>query len=71
MTAPLPLDRHDVHLVTLALPIDVRLAADIASAIHDVAERHGLQGPVLLFDGTNRIVARRVGAPDREEESTG
>lgn len=65
MTGPLPLDEHDVHLVTLALPIDVRLAADIGMALHEVAERHGLQRPTLLFDGTNRIVARKIGAPDR------
>ena len=65
MTAAVVLDEHDVHLMTLALPIDVRLLADAMDGVDAAARKHGLQPAVLLCDGTNRVVARKRGAPER------
>jgi hypothetical protein len=55
-----PLERDEVHLATLALPMSLTLAADLMAAIGKVAKRHGLLEPSILTDGTNRLVARRA-----------
>ena len=47
-------------LVTLALPLSVRLLAEICGAINDAAEHVGYTDVALLTDGTNRVVARRT-----------
>lgn len=65
VTEPRQLDEHDVVLCRLVLPAEVRLMTDMVTALDHVGRRHGLQPAVLLFDGTNRVVARRVGAPAR------
>jgi hypothetical protein len=46
-------------LVMLALPLDVRLVAELCTGIADAAERAGYTDVSLLTDGTHRIVARR------------
>lgn len=46
-------------LVTLALPLDMRLVAELCKGIEEGAERAGYTGVALLTDGSNRIVARR------------
>lgn len=54
-----PLEPDDVHLATLAFPIDFDLAADLLTAIGKVARKHGLVDPVILTDGSGRLVARK------------
>lgn len=62
---PRQLDQYDEVLAVLELPITVHVLGAQAKAYALLAESRGLQPPVLLFDGTNRIVARRNGAPER------
>ncbi len=53
------LAEDEVHLATMAFPITFDLAADMLKAIGEVAEDHGLVDPVILTDGSGRLVARR------------
>ena len=62
---PRELDEHDVVLAVLELPITVHVLGAQAKAYEMLAASRGLQPPVLLFDGTNRVVARRINAPER------
>jgi hypothetical protein len=48
-----------VHLATLACPISLDLAADVLNALGKVAKKHGLVDPVILTDGSGRLIARR------------
>lgn len=52
-------DGFDV-LVTVALPMPARLAADLFLAISKVAAAHGYGQMAMLTDGSNRIVAGPV-----------
>lgn len=49
----------EVHLATMAFPIAFDLAADVLNALGKVAKKHGLVDPVILTDGSGRLIARR------------
>lgn len=53
----------DELLLTLALPLDMRLFAELVGAIDAAARRRGFTSVSMLTDGTNRIVARREDKP--------
>lgn len=59
------LDEHDEVLAYINLPISDHLLGALAKAYDMLADGRGLQTPVLLLDGSNRVVARRIGAPER------
>lgn len=58
------LDDGSELLLTLALPLDARLAAKLMGAIDEAARECGYGEVSLLTDGTNRIVARRKESVD-------
>jgi len=52
-------------LLTLAVPLPMRLVAELCVSIERACERAGYTDVAMLTDGTNRIVARRVETGDR------
>jgi hypothetical protein len=54
------LDDGPEVLLTLAVPMNLRLLSELCSAIAEGAQRAGYTDVAMLTDGTNRIVARRI-----------
>jgi hypothetical protein len=53
------LDDGTEVLLTLAVPLPMRLVAELCLAIDKAAQRAGYRDVAMLTDGTNRIVARK------------
>ena len=53
------LDDGTEVLLTFALPLDMRLVAELCKGIEEGAKRAGYTDVAMLTDGTSRIVARR------------
>lgn len=53
----------EVVLVTVGMPMPVALFADILTALAEIAKKHDYEPPVLLADGSNRVITRERHVP--------